>query len=288
MHPELFDIKGFTIYTYGPIMAFGFLMAFLLLYHIAVMRGEDLDFYMDTYIWVIVFGLLGAKLLYNAIEYKEFFAHPLRMMNCRNGGLVWYGGMIMDFAFIIWYSRKKGMPMLQVLDSGAAPLALGLGIGRWGCLMGGCCYGKPAEVAWAITYPVAGIMEEGVAVHPTPIYASLACFLIAVVIYLVIRKGSRRGVPTLLWLTLYPIARFIIELYRGDVVRGFVYEGAQLSLSTSQFIGILVMMSAIGLGVWIYKNPIHEIVQAEVVVEEKPEPPPKKKPGKPKKKTKKK
>lgn len=248
MHPVLFDIKGFKIYTYGPIMALGFLLAFFLVIHIARRRGEDVEFYMDLYIYVIIFGLLGAKLLYNFIEYKEFFQHPLRMMNCRSGGLVWYGGVIAATAFIFWYGPRRGKPVLEITDTLAAPLALGLAVGRWGCLMGGCCYGKYCDLPWAVTYPLEH-ETAGMPVHPTPIYASLASLLIALVIYLVVRKGVRRGMPTLLWFTLYPLARICIEFFRGDVVRGFIYKWDTLGISTSQGIGILIL--AIAAAMWV-------------------------------------
>ncbi|HUT53958.1 MAG TPA: prolipoprotein diacylglyceryl transferase [bacterium] len=255
MHPVLFEIKGFKIYTYGPIMALGFLAAFFLIYHIARRRKEDVEFYMDLYVWLILFGLLGAKLLYNIIEYQEFFAHPIQMMNCRNGGLVWYGGVILDTLFLIWYTRRRQVPFLQVSDTLSAPAALGLAIGRWGCLMGGCCYGKPCSLPWAVVYPQGANPVAGIPVHPSPIYESIASLIICAVIYLAIRKQAKTGIATAIWFTLYPLARFLLEFIRGDEVRGFVYQGASFSISTSQFIGLIVIAGAIGLTVWIHRHP---------------------------------
>ena len=99
MHRELFSIGDFTIYTYGPIMAIGFLCAFMLAWHIARLRGENIDFYVDLYIFVILFGLLGAKVLFSIVEidnwWPDFKDDPKGtiwyLVNCRNGGLVWYG-----------------------------------------------------------------------------------------------------------------------------------------------------------------------------------------------------
>ncbi len=270
MHPILFEIRGFEIYTYGPLMALGFLLAFFLVYHISRLKGEDPEFYMDLYIWGIVTGLLGAKLLYNLIEYKDFLEDPIKMMNCRNGGLVWYGGVILGTAFTVWYSRRKGMPFLQVLDTLAAPLALGLAVGRWGCLMGGCCYGAPAELPWAIRYPLEHI-TAGVPVHPAPLYESLVSILIAVAIYGAIRLDVRRGVPALMYFTLYGIARILIETCRGDKIRGFVYESEVLSISTSQFIGVLMLIAAAVAWFALFKRPKRFTqLRPEVTAEERP------------------
>lgn len=257
MHPVLFDIHGFKIYTYGPIMALGFMLAFVLLYHIVSHRGDDVEFYMDLYLYLIIGGVVGAKVLYSLIEYEEFFAHPLRMLNCRNGGLVWYGGVIADFFVVLWYARRRGQSVLRVMDNLVAPLALGLAIGRWGCLMGGCCFGKvcSSSVPWAIVYPEGANPLAGLPVHPTPIYESLASLLICAVIYAAVRKEARAGIPALLWFTLYPLARFTIEFFRGDDIRGYLIQTNAFNLSTSQTISLVVVLGAAAGLVYVSRRP---------------------------------
>jgi prolipoprotein diacylglyceryltransferase len=128
--------------------------------------------------------------------------------------------------------------------------------------MGGCCYGQPVQVApgasapwWCIVYPEAANPVGGLPVHATPIYESLASLLIAAIIYFAIRKEVRRGVPTMLWFTLYPIARFIVEQFRGDRIRGFIYQGDNFYISTSQFIGIIFIIVAVTGWVLILRGP---------------------------------
>jgi len=307
MHPILFEIKGFPIYTYGPLMALGFLLSFLLLYHIASRREEDIEFYMDLYLFLIISGLLGAKILYNITEWDRFVEDPIHMMNCRSGGLVWYGGVILATAVTVFWARRKGVPVLQVCDSLAAPMGLGLAVGRIGCLMGGCCHGKICDLPWAISYPEGAMplmemaerqgikiaetehLHEILKVHPSPIYESLASLLIALLIYIAIRKGARMGVATAMWFSLYSVARYILEIYRGDHIRKFVYESDTFSVSTSQFIGFLIFGGALILWVYIFTRPSMKLVTAAELAPE--EPPPKlaegkkgKKKGKAKKK----
>lgn len=276
MHPVLFDIHGFKIYTYGPIMAVGFLLGFVLLWHIVKRRGDDLEFYMDLYLWLIIGGVAGAKILYSLIEYKEFLEHPIRMLNCRNGGLVWYGGVIADFFVVMWYARRRGQNVIRVMDNLVAPLALGLAVGRWGCLMGGCCYGKACALPWGVTYPE-GVNPTIGPVHPTPIYESLASLLICLVIYLAVRKQARAGIPALLWFSLYPLARFIIEFFRGDEIRGFLIQTDAVNLSTSQFLSLIVVVVAGAALVYVSRNPEFLADPAEAKPEAKPQPQSKKK-----------
>jgi phosphatidylglycerol:prolipoprotein diacylglycerol transferase len=216
------------------------------------------------------------------------------MMNCRNGGLVWYGGVIGCVIYVVWLlrssrepavalknsfpylvlfprsRREERIPLLQVTDTLVAPLALGLAIGRWGCLMGGCCYGKPCSLSWAVVYPPEVNPMSGIPVHPSPVYESLASLLICAVIYAAIRREARMGIPTMIWFTLYPIARFFLEFLRGDEIRGFVYQGQSFSISTSQFIGLLIIAAAIVVTITIMRRPPVPLVKAKAAEPEAP------------------
>ncbi len=195
------------------------------------------------------------------------------MMNCRNGGLVWYGGVIMVVVFLYGYTKRHSIPYLQATDLMAAPLALGLGIARWGCFFGGCCYGQACKIGWlGISYPP-GHETSGISVYPTPLFESFLSILIALIIYLVIRRGAMRGLPTVLWFMLYPVARILVEIFRGDRIRGYIFESGSFHISTSQFIGIILFFISSATLVYILKHPVYEIV----VLEDPEEPPAKEK-----------
>jgi len=248
----------FYIYTYGPIMALAFLVAFGLVVHLVRRSGEDLEFFSDLYLWLIVVGVAGAKVLFIFTELRDFLAHPLDLINCRKGGLVWYGGVIANLIFIYFYCRRQGKSFVAVTDLLIAPLALGLAIGRIGCLMGGCCYGKACTLPWAITYPSNPMtlsIPPGLPVHPSPLYELLGALIIAGLCYLAFTRSRRRALPTLTYFTLYPLLRFFLEYYRGDVERKFVIPGV---LSTSQFIGILVLVPALVLLILTLQKPLPE------------------------------
>ncbi len=276
MHPILFTLPdwlpllgGMEIYTYGLTMALGFLMAFVLAYQLTRKTGEDLEFYMDLYLWIIIFGVVGAKLLYIIVDWQSFLQHPWELLNPRSGGLVWYGGMITVIVMIYFYTKHHGKSFLRVTDMCSGPMALGLGIGRWGCLMGGCCYGMACDpdFIFAITYPQGLGNSEiaGIPVHPAPIYASVNCLILAALCYLIVTRSKRQGLATYFALVYYPLTRSLLEFIRGDVHRGFLFQGESFALSTSQFISLLVLIPSFYMLVQVLRKPLPE-----------PEPEPKK------------
>ena len=246
MHPILFKIGSLTFYTYGLIMAAAFIIAYFYLLHLARISGQDEEFYSNFFFWIMVTGILGAKGLYLLVDWRNILNTVKDVVGCIRGGLVWYGGMIAVLVFGYFYARKYKKNYGRVADTIAVPAIVGLGIGRWGCLMAGCCYGKPSSLPWAITYPSLPIPHQlaGIPVHPSPIYESIADFAIAGISYALFRRSKRNGVTMLLVIMLYAVARFLLEFLRGDIERGFILSN---KISTSQFISILIAAAAFGL-----------------------------------------
>jgi len=256
MHPILFQIGSLTVYTYGLIMAIGFIVAYFYLLRLAKMSGQDVEFYSNMFFWLMIFGILGAKVLYLIVEYKTLASDIKDLVGCLRGGLVWYGGLIADLIFVYYYCKKHTKDYLQVADTLTSPAAVGLAIGRWGCLMAGCCYGKICNLPWAITYPKNPAFPHpmaGIPVHPSPVYESIGVFIIAFICYEAFRRSKRKGLAFDLLVLLYAPLRFGLEFLRGDAERGFVIQD---KLSTSQFVGILVFIPAVLFLIYVLKNPL--------------------------------
>ena len=237
MYPILIEFGFFKIFTYGLLVATGFLVAILLASSRAEKEGLDSQKVLDLCFYVMVSALLGARLLYVIVEYRYFLDSPLEIFKFWKGGLVFYGGLILGVLISLWYLKRNQMPMWKTADLLAPSIALGQSIGRWGCFFAGCCYGKKTDVAWGITFidPRAlGPLE--ISLHPTQVYLSLN----AVFIFIFLMWLSKRKVfdGQILWSygILYSIGRFLIEYFRGDD-RGFPVEQV---LSTSQFVGVFV------------------------------------------------
>ena len=158
-------------------------------------------------------------------------------MLARSGG-VFYGGLITATLVAFWYIRRHKLPFWTTCDMFAPGIALGHVIGRLGCLMAGCCYGRPTNVPWAITFtdPFAAAnvgTPLNVPLHPTQVYEAGAELIILIFLLVTERKGRPYPGRTFWgYMLLYAVSRFIIEFYRADE-RGFV-----MGLSTSQFISV--------------------------------------------------
>ena len=125
-------------------------------------------------------------------------------------------------------------------------MAVGQAIGRLGCFAAGCCYGKPTDLPWGVTFTnIYSARTVGTpldhSLHPTQIYESLFTLLIFFGLLLVAERKRFHGQVVLTYVSVYAIARFAVEFVRGDTARGFLFDGA---LSTSQFIAILMLLGA--------------------------------------------
>ena len=237
MFPILIEFGFFKIFTYGLLVATGFLVAILLASSRAEKEGLDSQKVLDLCFYVMVSALLGARLLYVIVEYRYFLDSPLEIFKFWKGGLVFYGGLILGVLISLWYLKRNQMPMWKIADLLAPSIALGQSIGRWGCFFAGCCYGKKTDVAWGINFTdPRSLAPLEISLHPTQVYLSLN----AVFIFIFLMWLSKRKVfdGQILWSygILYSVGRFLIEYFRGDD-RGFPVEQV---LSTSQFVGVFV------------------------------------------------
>jgi len=155
-----------------------------------------------------------------------------------------------------WYIRRHRLPFWQTCDVFAPGIALGHAIGRLGCLAAGCCYGKPTGMPWAITFhdPAAAAnvgTPLGVPLHPAQLYESVAELLILFLLVATERRGRAFAGRTFwLYMLLYGVSRFVIEFYRGDP-RGMVFD----SLSTSQFISVVLVPLSLTMLLWLSRQP---------------------------------
>src|SRR5436305_7115173 len=240
MYPELFSIGPVTIYTYGVLLAVSYIIGLQFAVARAKKWGLDGNRVLDLGIWIIVAAIVGAKLLLVVTDFDEFRASPAVMLSLARSGGVFYGGLICAVVVAFWYIQKRHLPFWTTCDAFAPAIALGHVTGRLGCFAAGCCYGKPANVPWAVVFtdPAAAAnvgTPLGVPLHPTQLYEAGAELLILVLLLATERSGRRFAGRTFwLYMILYAVSRYIIEIFRGDP-RGIVF-----GFSTSQFISLLL------------------------------------------------
>jgi len=256
MHPILFDLGGFTIYAYGVLLAAAYLLGLQFALMRARARGLDGQRVMDLGIWIIISALVGAKLLLFVVDFRRYTSHPRDLMELLRSGGVFYGGLIAAVVVALVYLRRHRLPLWTTTDVFAPGIALGHVVGRLGCLMAGCCFGRPASVPWAITFRDPAAMANvgtplGVPLHPTQLYEAGAEALILAFLLAFERRGRPfPGRTFWSYMLLYGLSRFVIEFYRGDS-RGMVFD----VLSTSQFVSVILVPLAIVMLVVLGRRP---------------------------------
>jgi phosphatidylglycerol:prolipoprotein diacylglycerol transferase len=216
MHPILFSLGPVNIYSYGLMLSIGFLLSVYLLAKRAAHFGIPKGFIDNLAMCFLLSGILGARLLYVVMNIHHFIYDPLDIIMLHKGGLVYYGGFISALICGIVYTRIKNMPVLDTADLVIPFAVLGHAIGRIGCFLNGCCYGKPTDSALGMVFPGSHIR-----LWPTQIFSAVGLFFIFLILLFMQRRKRFNGEVFWLYLILYGVFRFSIEFLRGDLVPVF-------------------------------------------------------------------
>lgn len=202
--------------------------------------------------WLVVnctlLGFVGAHITYVFTRFDLPWNQWWRTFIDFRSGFVWYGGFFTSWALCYFYARTHKINPRSIFDVGSLIICVAQGIGRIGCFFQGCCYGVPTKLPWGITLdtPEFGLEK----VHPTQIYQLLFLALLFLFLW---RKRVRiryNGQTAVHYCLIEPIGRFLIELFRGDSVRGFVVSG----LSTSQALAIAIFSLGLFLRTYFQKT----------------------------------
>ena len=242
MYPILFRSGGLTVYAYGFFVGLGFIVGLILAVRSARKQGVPFERVVDLFFYSLLSAIVGSRALFVLINFDSFRGHLLSIFRIWEGGLVFYGGLILAVAVSIAYMRWHRLPIWKLTDLFSPPVALGLVFGRIGCFFAGCCYGKETFLPWAVTFTDPGSLARlNVPLHPTQLYEA-ACGL-AIFLFLIWKAPRKAFDGQILWLFLlfYSVVRFFVESLRDDP-RGFVFKNL---LSTSQAIGILLAIASL-------------------------------------------
>jgi phosphatidylglycerol:prolipoprotein diacylglycerol transferase len=252
LHPVLFSFilgrREVTLHSYGLLIALGLAIGIAVAHREGLRRGLDGGRVLDLAFWLTVSGLCGSRIAYGLVNARDFFHACLdgggpwwhdctRVLQVWEGGLVFYGGVAAAAPVAYLFARRQGWSFGDVGDLFAPALAIGHAFGRLGCFAAGCCFGKETASRLGVAFPsgsVAFDVLEGLGaivpgagetppLHPTQLYEAggeLAIF----VALLALRPRLRRhpGQLLILYLGLYAVLRFVVEIYRGDILRGFL------------------------------------------------------------------
>lgn len=254
MYPVLIDLgESIKVYAFGTFIVLAFLVSSWYVRRRAVQRlGVDRDASFHASFVLLFVALGGARLFYVLLKYDQFAARPMSLFYIWEGGLVWYGGLVAALLWLAWYlPRKPELRGFAYLDVLALGTCLAMFVGRFASFFSGENYGKVApDLPWAVTFPPHPYTQVppaliGQPLHPTQLYHSLHGLVLFGLLLLLSRRKWGPGALAGLFLALYALGRFIIEIWRGDdAARGMVIEG---HLSTSQFISIPVFFLGVAL-----------------------------------------
>lgn len=266
MHPILLTLPdwipllgGKSLHFYGALVALGFFVGMQWVKVEAKRVGINPERALDLFFYIVLSAIVGSRILYVLASEPDWWHDPVVFFRFWEGGLVFYGGLIAAVLTTLWYTRKHNISFLKMADVFMPGVAIGHAIGRLGCVAAGCCYGKvaPEGFPFSFVYPDGpfAIAPAGIPLYPVQLFEALA--EVGVFLFLIwFRKRKKfEGEVFLLYIIIYPILRAILEIFRGDSIRGFVIEGV---LSTSQFISIIWVVIALIIWLGILRGKKHE------------------------------
>jgi phosphatidylglycerol---prolipoprotein diacylglyceryl transferase len=255
MIPIILRLGPITIYSYGLMMALGFIAGDLLLSHECRRRGYNSELGTAIVVWGAIGGLAGARIYDVFDHWSAYMNHPVSIV-FSGAGFVWYGGLIGGIVSTWLVASYHRVSFLTVADMCGAPLVLGMAFGRMGCqLSGDGDWGLPSKLPWAMAYPraivgwgpdtvlkldshgnlVSGFFP-GVRVHPTPLYEGVLYVAIFCFLWSIRKKVTLEGELLYLYLILAGAARFMVEFVR-------INPRVVFGLSEAQIISLLMVVT---------------------------------------------
>jgi phosphatidylglycerol:prolipoprotein diacylglycerol transferase len=256
MMPDLVSIGPLTVHWYGVMMALGFLAGLLNWVLLGRPIGRDFKFCSDLLFWIMVAGIVGARIAYVISDLPYFLANPLRIVRIDEGGLVYFGGFLGAWLALYLFARRHRMPFFELADLVVTSLPLAHAFGRVGCFLNGCCHGTITRCPLGVTYPARSMVwrhqlmadqlgaEAGCSmpVHPVQLYEAGFNLLLFGLLLLVWRTRRRAGMVGVVYVLVYSVGRFAIEFLRGD------HRIRWVGMSIAQWVSIALFLA--GLGLW--------------------------------------
>lgn len=241
MYPELFHIGGFTMNSFGVMMALAFIVGGFVAHWQFKKRGVRPDFIYGLLIAAVIGGLVGAKIHYLILHPAEW---PGNLLS--GGGLVWFGGLFGAIVAVVIVTLLAKQRLAAVMDAGALAVAVGYAVGRMGCFLRGDDYGVPTNLPWGMSFPK-GLPPTTVRVHPTQLYEIAASLVIfALIAWVISPRFKREGGLIFAYAVLAGIERFLVEFVRTN-------KAVALGLTQQQWISIALMVVGLA-GVWWFET----------------------------------
>jgi len=213
MCPEFLKIGNFVIYWYGVMVAIGVMIGSLVFQRLARRNGYPQELSSQIIFWSVAWGIIGGRALHVAVQFPYYYRNPYEIISIRNGGLAAEGAIISAFIFLCIYSRVRNFNIRRILDMIAVPVPLAQALGRIGCFLNGCCYGKPSTSGFSVKFPY---LETRV--HPTQLYYAAGHVLIFLFLLHLMRKKPKDGILFSAYIMCFSLMRYLLDNLRGDLL----------------------------------------------------------------------
>lgn len=250
MNRVAFSIFNINIYFYSLFILTGVIIAYFLITKEAKKHSINSEIILDLIFYTILIGIIGARLYYVIFNLDYYLMNPSEILKVYNGGLAIHGGVIFGIIFVFFYTKKKNLNFIRILDICAPALILAQSIGRWGNFFNQEAYGSMTELSilqklHVPKFIIDGMFIDGNYYYPTFLFESILCLLGFIFIMLIRkRKNIKLGVQVGIYFIWYGIVRFFIEALRTDSLMFFNLKAAQIVSIIGIIIGIILIVTS--------------------------------------------
>lgn len=249
MNRVAFNIFGFNVYYYSLCILLGVIVAYILITREGKKQGLPKEFISDLIFYTLIIGILGARVYYCVFNLDYYLANPSEILKIYNGGLAIHGGVIAGLIFVYFYTKKKNVSFIKILDIVAPAVIIAQSFGRWGNFFnqeahGGITTYQNLKNMHIPEFIINGMHIEDKYYYPTFFFESIWC-LIGFIILMIARKNKnlRKGFQIGFYFIWYGIGRFFIEALRTDSLMFFGLKIAQIVSLIGIIIGIIIIVT---------------------------------------------
>jgi phosphatidylglycerol:prolipoprotein diacylglycerol transferase len=239
--PIIFSIGHFMLRWYSLIVTFALVVGVWITWREAQRKGLAEKYFNEAVLWVIVGGLLGAR-LFHVIDHwpDEYALNPLRVLYIWEGGLAIWGAVIGGGIALALFAWRHRLHFGQLVDTATPGLVLGQALGRLACIITGDAMGRATTgpFGFAYTSPNAMVPQLGVYYTPTPVYEIIMNLGIFALVWKLRKKSLPDGALFLIYLVLYSAGRFIITFWSSYQIVAFGLNQAQLISLVGLIVGL--------------------------------------------------
>ena len=249
MNRVAFNIFGFNVYYYSLCILLGVIVAYILITREGKKQGLPKEFISDLIFYTLIIGILGARVYYCAFNLDYYLANPSEILKIYNGGLAIHGGVIAGLIFVYFYTKKKNVSFIKILDIVAPAVIIAQSFGRWGNFFnqeahGGITTYQNLKNMHIPEFIINGMHIEGKYYYPTFFFESIWCLIGFIILMFVRRnKNLRKGFQIGFYFIWYGIGRFFIEVLRTDSLMFFNLKIAQIVSLIGIIIGIIIIVT---------------------------------------------